>query len=439
VPQRRFIDPTNPRSWPWFPLDGRGAFEWGSGTSTDFCDGWDRTGAAPKIAQPKAACWIADADLPQGAAKSSGFYASSNADPIGVSDDNHPEQKPLYFSFDWDSNDPTGLRHQRVTQLLNAALASGGKVSLDDMTRIQADHKSTLGAIFAGILAGPAYDAAAAASPDFKTARDAFSTWTAEGNDCPTGLLTTDPKGPVDPDAKNTRSSAACFLFHAFARTLLQNVFADEIAAANHLGNLAPDEELAVSWQLAVKSLLYMLEQPTSSPVYALTTSYCNDVSVTGTVLHAKSCPDQLVAAAVTAVRLVSAQQGSYPADWRWGRVHTAQPVSYIPTVTAGYSPGPYARPGGAFTVDAARPSITQAGLTDFSFTDGANLRYVSIMDGAAPTFRMQLPGPERDQAAGMIVGPDLLAGWAQNQYFDFPYRAQIAAVTVAVQTLVAP
>src|SRR5204862_4971995 len=119
------------------------------------------------------------------------------------------------------------------------------------------------------------------------------------------------------------------------------------------------------------------------------------------------SCPEQLATALVQAYRNLVAHVGPKPSDWVWGRVHTIQPVSLLQLVTTGFAPGPYARPGGAFTVDVGTPALAGDGL-DFRYGSGGNVRHISLMDPAKPTVKMQLPGPERDGAA-TFVGPDPL------------------------------
>jgi len=55
-------------------------------------------------------------------------------------------------------------------------------------------------------------------------------------------------------------------------------------------------------------------------------------------------------------------------------------------------------------------------------------------MNPNAPQVRMQLPGPERSLPYGELAGPDLLADWARNQYFDLAHGSQIDASAVASQ-----
>ena len=419
VPVRNFADArvTAPAALipPWFPVPGDGSAEWGTGVAGDQC-------AAAGAGRPADACWIAKAALPQGKDPATGFYATANADPIGVSDDDNPLAHPPYLSFEWD--DSTAFRHARITERLTALTTAGtGLVTEADMEALQADHVSRLGAAYTRYLVQPAFDATAAAVPEFGAARALLSQWGADGYDCPTGLTGTDPLlSPVDPDPVRSRDSSACFLFHFFERNLLQRVFADDLAVAG----------LGVGSVMDVKSMLYMLEPTTP----AANQTFCVDVDAEGRRVATHTCSEQVVTALATAYDLLLAQLGPESA-WRWGRVHTMRPNSQDPLVGTGYLPGPYARPGGAFTVDVGNPSATETG-TGFSFRSSANVRHVSVMDPARPMVRMQLPGPERSVPTGAAVGgPDLLGDWARNAYFDYAHGTKVEGSAAATQTFV--
>jgi penicillin amidase len=408
VPVRRFADVTvvGPAGLipPWFPLPGDGSAEWGTGDPNDHCDGAGGT-------VPAAACWIAAAALPQGTAPAKGYFATANADPIGVSDDNNPLAHPPYLSFDW--SDSTGFRHARITERLDALLAGGGKASRADMESIQQDHVSRMGAAFGRII-----DQLPAGSADLEAARALLSDWKADGYDCPTGLVGTDPvASAADPDPTRSTDSAACLLFHTVVRTLARNVFADDLAVAG----------LGVSGGQAVKGLLYMLGEAGADQ------GFCDDVNGAGAVVAAHTCQEQLVTALESAVTSLGATAGPQ-ADWRWGRVHTVSFVSEYPALAAPFRAGPFARPGGAFTVDVANPSLTSAGGS-FAYGSGPNVRHVSVMDPAAPAVRMQLPGEERDVAFGTPT-PGLLQDWVENRYFDYAHGDQVRSTAAAVQRL---
>jgi len=406
VPLRKFADATqtapNKLIPPWFPVPGDGSAEWGDGISN--CA--DPAGAP-------ASCWTPDNLLPQGKDPAKGYLFTANADPIGVSDDNNPLAHPPYVSFDWD--DSSGFRASRIEQRIEAALAAHGNVSLDDMESIQADHVSRPGMAFAPIIAALP---AGGAPPELAAAKAVLAQWATNGWDCPSGVIGTSPKGPADPNPTVVQNSSGCFLFHEFLRTLVNNVFADDLAVAKQ----------GINGLAAVKALLFMLDPTTPAGA----TTFCNDVDATGKTVAVKTCGAQVATALVQAYDTLSALVGSSPSSWTWGRVHTIRPVSLLALVTTNYQPGPYARPGGVFTVDVGSPSLSGSGL-DFAYGSGGNVRHISLMDPTNPKVRMQLPGPERDGPA-VGPGPDLLGQWVKNSYFDYAVGDQINAVAVSAE-----
>lgn len=414
VPIRRFADArvTAPAQLipPWFPLPGDGSAEWG-----DPALACAAPGGAP------AGCWIPDAELPRAKDPAKGYFFTANSDPIGVSDDNNPLAHPPYLSFDW--SDSSGFRATRIEQMLEDAISSNSKVSIDDMAAIQSDHVSRPGMAFTPIIAAIPGTGAPA---EFAAARAILSQWASNGWDCPSGLTGIDPDGPVDPTVAVVQNSAGCFLFHAFLRAMVSTVFADDLRFAKQ----------GVDPLSALKAMLFMLD-PANAGTPALTT-FCNNVDAGGNIINPPhTCAEQVVVSLVTAYRTVAGQLGTDPSKWVWGRVHTIRPVSLLALVTTDYSPGPYARPGGAFTVDVGNPSLASSGL-DFGYGSGGNVRHISVMDPAAPKTRMQLPGPVRDGPT-FIVGPNLLAQWVKNTYFDYAVGAQINPIAVATQSFKAP
>ncbi|HEX7837464.1 MAG TPA: penicillin acylase family protein [Kofleriaceae bacterium] len=393
---------------PWFPVPGDGTAEWGDGSSA--------CASATETPVP-ASCWLADSELPRGKDPAKGYFFTANSDPTfpSVSDDNNPLAHPPYLSFDWD--DSTGFRATRIDQLIAGAIADHGRVSLADMEAIQSDHVSRPGILFAGIIDSIAtYDASSPA--ELTVAKNVFARWAANGFDCPSGLTGIDPVAcPIDPNTAVIEASTGCFLFHAFLRQLITNVFTDDLRVA---GQTVDDVSV-------IKAIVFMLSLPPGDPG----ARFCDDVDSTGQVVATHTCMQQVVIALVGAVDALSASLGAQPSNWVWGRVHTLTLHSIAPTVTTGFSPGPFARPGGSFTVDVGNPSLHVAGLA-FPYTSGSQVRHISVMDPAAPIVKMQLPGPERDVPAVRL--DPLLAMYLVNQYFDFAFGDQIDSVAVSTQ-----
>ncbi|MEO8705546.1 MAG: penicillin acylase family protein, partial [Kofleriaceae bacterium] len=397
---------------PWFPLPGDGTAEWGDGTSN----------CASATATPvPATCWLANAALPQGKDPAKGYFFTANADPTfpSVSDDNNPLAHPPYLSFGWD--DSTGFRATQIEARLEAAIAEGGTVSLAEMESIQADHVSRPGKDFAATIA-----ALPDTNPTVAAAKAVYAKWAAQGFDCPSGLVGVDPKGAADTTPAVVDASAGCFLFHAFIRTLFTRVFTDDLRLAGQ----------GVNQLQAMKAMLHMLSLDPLNAATPAKTKFCNDVNSTGTVVSAQTCQQQVATALATAFTTLSSQVDPDPANWVWGRVHTMQPISLLALITTNYEPGPFARPGGAFTVDVATPSTSAVGV-NFPFSSSGNVRHISVMDPAAPVVRMQLPGPERDVPT-VVKDPNLLGLWLQNTYFDFAFGAQIDGVAVSTQAFTA-
>ncbi|MFT3693019.1 MAG: penicillin acylase family protein [Kofleriaceae bacterium] len=410
--------------YPYLPVPGyNGQAEWGDGTHA--CAA---TGATPV----DAGCWIADSDLPQGKDPDKGYFFTANADPTsdangkGKTDDNDPlssTQQP-YMSFQWD--DSTGFRATEIQTRIEAAIAAGG-VSLDDMMSIQADHISRIGKQFDSYIANlPTTNDTA----DITAAKAILAKWDADGNDCPSGLTGSDPNNSgIDTTGTVVDDSAGCFLFHAFLRDVITNVFTDDLAPVLRSGS-----KIGVSQLQAIKSLLYMLHE--SDDTQAANKAFCGTAGATGTITTQGTCAAAVTKALGQAYAQIVGQYGGAPNQWKWGKVHTMQPVPLLALVTNGYEPGPYARPGGAFTVDVGTPSTSASGLS-FPFGSSGNVRHISVMDSGTPIVKMQLPGPERDGPIG-FGGPDLLGQWVLNKYFDFLFGNQIDSGSVSTQTFTA-
>ncbi len=408
---------------PWLPLPGDGSAEWGSGNPGDNCAG---TGAN----LPKAACWVPDNQLPHACAApacavkpTKGYIATANSDPAGYTDDGSPLGTgvvsglyPGYLSFDW--SDPTAVRYARIAELLKAKTASSGKVSVDDIATIQSDHVMLLAKLFHPFL--PASITGSQATV-YDGAKAVWDQWDADGYDCPTGLSSSDPESAPDTNATHVRDSAGCLLFHTFLKTLLHNVFDDDFATVSK----ATGQSFGADRGAEIRGILYMLDPATP----AGDTHLCNDITPSGAPGATHSCTEQVGIALATAGATLTGAYGA-STNWLWGRVHTLTPESPAAPLVAGrFSAGPYARPGGAETVDVGDPDGSQSSPLGQAYSHGSNIRYIAAMDPAAASavVKMQLPGPERDAPFGVFSStPDLIGQYVTNTYFDFLYGHQI-------------
>jgi penicillin amidase len=413
---------------PWFPLTGDGSAEWGSGVAGDNCGGAGAT--APAIPGP---CWVPDNGLPRGVDPAKGYFATANSDPAGYTGhasspfgSTVPPGLYTYLSFDWD--DPTDIRYARIAEVLKAKTTGAAKVSLADMQALQSDHKMLLAQIFEDRHFYP--DAATVNNATYTAARTLLQSWatTAAPYDCPTGLTDVNPKSAPVTDAPTLTNSAACLLFHTFLNNLLHNVFDDDFAVVSATTGSSFGADTGAEIRALVVKLLPDLTQH----------SFCDDVSKTFTVTASKTCGTQVINALVAAHGSLSAADGADTKNWLWGRVHTLTTVSPAsPLIANGFTAGPFARPGGALTVDVGNPSGSQSSPLSFAYSSGSNVRHISVMDpnAANAQVKMQLPGPERDAPFGVFSStPDLLGQYVRNQYFDFLHGHQIDNKGVAAQ-----
>jgi hypothetical protein len=321
------------------------------------------------------------------------------------------------LSFDWD--DPTDVRYSRIAELLAAKTSSAAKMSLADMQDVQTDHSMLLAKLVA-----PSFPAATTGQTSYAAALSLMSTWAGDDYDCPTGLTTSDPLSAPDPNATHNRDSAACFLFHTFLRTVARDVFDDDMAV---VGNVT-GQSFRGDPGAEIRGLLYMLTLPDNSPG----ATFCNDVDASGKTVATHSCKEQLVAAMTSAWDALTASLGA-SSNWIWGRTHTLTTSSPAEPLLHGGA-GPFARPGGALTVDVGSPTGS-SGLLDFSYGHGSNVRFIAEMNAAASAItKMQLPGPQSD-APGIfgLGGPDLLGLYVNNEYFDFALDHEVDASSASV------
>jgi penicillin amidase len=440
VPVRPWAGASNSQI-PWFPVAADGSAEWGPGGATDCTT--TATTAANKD------CWVSDDLLPQSINPSKGFLVTANSDPAGYTDNgafgtagnpiNNSVHQGLYLSFDWD--DPTTVRFETITKFLTAKTTTGGKtVSVTDMQTIQSDHTIQLADLF---LKAPLFPPTVPGNTSYIAAMAMMTAWKADGYACPTALTGLSPTSAAVTDATTLNDSASCLLFHVFLKQLLGTVFTDDFNAVQALAGTNPGADAARE----IRTMLFMLNN-TGAASGGPGNEFCNNVVVNATtkalISTTVSCSTQVVTAMVTAFLTISAELGAPPTKWTWGKFHTLTTLSpAAPLVANGFSGGPFARPGGAFSVDVGNPDGSQSTPLGMTYSHGSNVRFISeIQDpNASPsTVLMQLPGLEKDQPFGVFANtPDLLTPYAGNQYFTYLMSNQINANAVSSQGFVKP
>ncbi|HSN92542.1 MAG TPA: penicillin acylase family protein [Anaeromyxobacteraceae bacterium] len=404
VPVRN-LDPASP---PWLPLPSDGLHEWA-----------DR--------------FIPDAELPQvapGSPPARGWVATANNDIVGNVLDGDPLTNDYpYYLYAWPD---VGYRHGRVVERIEAALADGGTLSLDDMTSIQADDVSLLGrkvAPWAVALLGDR-----ALSPAAAGARDLLAAWGTLGAHAwttPTGFAGTSASSGDASSADERTASAAAAAFHAFYVQLAGKVLNDELSPYGLTVDDVPGEQLG-------RILSALADGAGASPPLA-TTFYGQDLCDDVRTLQAETCADAVQNAVEAGAALVASRTGiaDDPGAWRWGALHRVRfenPLQALFPFSPQLSVGPLPNDGGLYTVDVANLPVRPG--TDFLQRSGANVRMAVELAPGAVRWRAVLPGGN-DESPASRHASDQIEAWLLNQPGDQPYAAaDVDAAAVARITL---
>jgi len=193
---------------------------------------------------------------------------------------------------------------------------------------------------------------------------------------------------------------------------VLEQTFTDEEAVAG-VGR-APGNE--------VRALITLLSGHVPNP----NNVFCRDVGPNGApIANGKTCQTQVLDALGFTYAELKSTYGD-ESNWRWGRVHTltmAFIVPGYPFIDPTFRPGPFPRPGGAWTVDVGAPAPASSSILTFPYGSGGNVRWLAAMDGTVDHTFMQLPGVE--SGGPYPFGKStMLTDWVQNLYFNWPHNA---------------
>lgn len=347
--------------------------------------------------------------LPHAFDPPSGYIATANADPIGVTDDGNPWEGDKYIGATFDA----GTRVGRIVQLIEAIKAERGKLTIEDLQRIQNDHVSLWNQRLAPVfleatqalleeLAAPGTHAdlqqmVALASPASKAlvpmARSLVEAW---GYD-----------SPVD--------SVAATIFNVWVNRFALLAFEDELDV---LG-------MTPTTQMRLKLLVRMVEAPEtlSTGLSPSGESILFDDLLTPEL---ETKRQQAAKALFDALDYLIPALGADPSTWTWGRLHTLALEGILPVDAVRlprkddpqFPDGGFPRPGGNGTVDVGGHGLDVA---DYTYASGAVFRAVYEMHPSAPRVKNALPG-------GQVFDPnsphyrDLLELWRKNQTYDEPY-----------------
>ena len=369
--------------------------------------------------------------IPQAKNPASHFLATANADPVGATFDDDAFNGPvvnghlMYLNAHYDP----GYRVGRITRDLQALLATGNPVTLDDLGKIQGDTHSNYGDdvrahLIAAIDALTAEVANPGSHPDIhpfvmglssgriaqlQALKPYLSGWTLETP------AAADASAPM-PDMMD---SAATTIFNVWAHKFLHRAFDDELAM---LGNRTVDDYANPRAGLWVFSrpaeLLTGIASQTGEA------RLCDDITTNNVT---ESCTLDALAALNDAVDWLTGHFGSAaPMDWRWGKLHTLTLVSQLPDQQLNIPPGDpaapngYPRHGDNYAVDACMPGFSG---DSYTYDAGPSMRHlVTFAAVGQPVTKNALPGGEVFDSTSPHFRDQMDQFWSQNKYFDFAW-----------------
>lgn len=352
---------------PWMPLPGDGSAEW---------EGYLEEEAIPQAFDPPA-----------------GFLATANQDLTGETESGDPTSGGPMLQ---DMPAP-GLRMARIVEQIEAG---GEDHTVESSLALQLDTHSLLGEWIVPRVLEVADEAEL--SPEAETFAEVLGRWAFS---CPTGLAGSDPASEPHPDEAVRREAQGCAAFHVLLPRLFESTFGNRMAIselgtwnANHL----------------VRPLVLGLFRP--EELQQSQEEFWTDLRD-----EARSEEEVLLEALEAAASRMGAW-GSDPETWLWGRRHTLTLATQVSQVNPALDLGPYAAPGGLFTVNVANPSIAPSrGLT---FSSGPSLRIVNELGEGGIATWVQLPGGQSLHRDSPHYG-DLIDEWLEGRPIQLPFTTE--------------
>ncbi|MFK7999240.1 MAG: penicillin acylase family protein [Polyangiales bacterium] len=343
--------------------------------------------------------------LPQLRNPASGFIATANADPVGVTDDGNPFDSDYYIGWRFESH-----RMARIDERLTELVARGD-VTLEESMELQGDKRSPIGAMTRDAIVAEltraleeaesagthsdlqtlVADLDAGAVAALTSARDRLEAWSFEAE---SGL---DADGTLTSNVQANADSIATTIFNVAMTRIHSGLIDDEIAALN------PGVDCATEACTPPGDAFYTLalSEPTRLRSYDAElgdTPMWDDLSTEVVETRGVIVVRSVVAAlAYLAERLESEDMET----WQWGRLHTirfatvvpqlGEDLLSIPTVENEIVPGGFPRGGDRESVDVA--NFGSRSLEDFSYNNGAIQRLVVEMGPDGPRVFNALPG----------------------------------------------
>lgn len=378
------------------------------------------------------------AEMPQVVNPPEGFIANANNDPNGDTVDNDPlnQRRPdggiYYLAGHYDSSS----RQERITRMLQTALADGGRVSRADMERIQSDVTLVDAQVFGPFIqrayrdaaapGGPPQLAALAADPAIVEAVRRLDAWDATTpTGIPGGYDASDVAGVRGtPSAEEVEDSVAATIYALWRGRILKNTIVATLERVG-LGAFPPPAD-----QMTV-ALRHLLE--TFSTAHGVGASGLSFFDAAGVTLGPEAERDLIILNNLKEALELAASPAFSPAfagstsqdDYRWGKLHRitfshplGAPFSIPPG--AGFTdllpglPG-IATDGGYETVDLAHHDPLADSSNGFTFGGGPSRRFIGEATPRGIRATQVIAGGESGEPTDPWFG-NQLGPWLTNE-----------------------
>jgi penicillin G amidase len=417
-------------------------------TNADSYDPATQTGVSPCFVLPGDGSvewdgYLDDVHIPHALEPASGFVATANSDPVGVTFDGNPHNGAnpdsagdnIFIGCDFADGHRTARITERLLELIDA-----GPLTPEQMSALQGDAQSPFGRRFTPMLleelgrAEAHLAAPAAATEDLADAlaevdaatwtkilamRDRLAGWEAHGYDTPAGTPNSGSEGPVE-------ASIATSVFNVVFSYLMRLTFDDDYAAMGYglNGRLVRTMQWAVEGN--PRGLVTAWDPDLRGGQGDMV--WWDDLT---TVDVQESRGDRVVRAFAAAVPTLEAVFDTADMnEWRWGKVHTLRLNSLVPFAESILSIPPegdteypvgFPRHGDRNVVDAS--NFGRFNTDRFSYSSGPQQRLVVTMTPSGPQAYNAIPG-------GNSMDPDSpfhsneMDHWRINEappvYFEF-------------------
>lgn len=389
--------------------------------------------------------YLPDDSVPWEKDPAKGYLATANNDPIGdtldndPSNDTLPDGTPMFTHCAFD----IGFREGRIKQRLEG---HPEPLSTADLSEIQADTRSAMGAALAPLLVDALARAreekttpgthleltAVVSDPAFvvstiKAVGDSLEAWgTLADYDASSGVNPDDNTPLAASDAATEVAAAqATLLFNTWLGRMLHRTFGDELAHMGYSKGIA-----SFGREVLSKSLLHLTKvDPATLATFDPATgdsAIWDDMDTP----EVESRQDRMVRAMLDALADLNTLAGPDLATYRWGLHHTVRlqalisifgSLSIPPTSDAVFTSG-FPRHGDWFSVDSSDHKVFgPTAPPAFGYAHGPSQRFVIEMDPAGPKAFNAIPGGNVWDATSKHFA-DEAELWRRNQTHPVPF-----------------